>query len=242
MRELLMPYGGSGIRRLLMAHALKGQQLVEQTATGNPATFTATAAKPLIQCQAAFSPIQSGSGDPSPENVRPITGWTGVNVYHSGEDISDPTMYPVMFPAQAGTVYGGYVDLSTGEVWATYGFSSDSWGNMALRSVKTDYTCKLMTLSNAYNNNGGTGTGNVCRKNYSDNYTFTHFYIASNDAYIFMPNDTSNDLQVDICYQLATPTLVATLTPQQITALVGTNNIWSDADGDMTIKYLTKGA
>lgn len=32
-------------------------------------------------------PQQAGSGDPSPENVRPITGWTGVNVSRSGRNL-----------------------------------------------------------------------------------------------------------------------------------------------------------
>ena len=39
-----------------------------------------------------------------------------------------------------------------------------------------------------------------------------------------------------ICYQIATPT-EQTLTGHQITALVGKNTIWSDADGSMTIEY-----
>lgn len=35
----------------------------------------------------AIEPVQSGSGDPSPENVRPITGWTGANVYKVGKNL-----------------------------------------------------------------------------------------------------------------------------------------------------------
>ena len=31
-----------------------------------------------------IEPVQSGSGDPSPDNVRPITGYTGVNVFRTG--------------------------------------------------------------------------------------------------------------------------------------------------------------
>ena len=32
-------------------------------------------------------PMQSGSGDPAPDNVRPITGWTGANIFKSGKNI-----------------------------------------------------------------------------------------------------------------------------------------------------------
>ena len=34
-----------------------------------------------------LEPHQSGSGDPSPENVRPITGWTGVKVTRAGKNV-----------------------------------------------------------------------------------------------------------------------------------------------------------
>ena len=60
------------------------------TAEGNPATFSTDMKGLLKQVKAAFSPVQSGSGDPSPSNVRPITGWTGVNVWHTGKNLLDP--------------------------------------------------------------------------------------------------------------------------------------------------------
>ena len=36
-----------------------------------------------------IEPVQSGSGDPSPENVRPITGWTGAKVTRTGKNLFD---------------------------------------------------------------------------------------------------------------------------------------------------------
>lgn len=72
---------------------------VEHTIINNPATFTTDLAKPLRRLVIPFTPVQSGSGDPSPSNIRPITGWTGLNIYHSGEDTSNPDTIPVVFPA-----------------------------------------------------------------------------------------------------------------------------------------------
>lgn len=37
----------------------------------------------------AIEAVQSGSGDPSPDNVRPITGWSNANVYRTGKNLID---------------------------------------------------------------------------------------------------------------------------------------------------------
>lgn len=54
---------------------------------------------PIVQCtpvanyplsvQVETTPTQEGTGDPSPENVRPIVGWDGVNVWRSGKNLLD---------------------------------------------------------------------------------------------------------------------------------------------------------
>ena len=61
--------------------------LTENTVTGNPAAFTTDVAKALTGLTIPFTPIQSGSGDPSPTNVRAISGFTGVNVYRTGKNL-----------------------------------------------------------------------------------------------------------------------------------------------------------
>ena len=58
------------------------------TVVGNPVSFTAKAA-PLRQLSVAFSPVQEGSGDPSPDNVRPILGWDSLNVEQRGGNLWD---------------------------------------------------------------------------------------------------------------------------------------------------------
>ena len=42
---------------------------------------------PVEDLTVEINPVQSGSGDPSPSNVRPITGWTGMNVYRTGKNL-----------------------------------------------------------------------------------------------------------------------------------------------------------
>lgn len=55
-----------------------------------------------------WTPAQEGSGDPSPENIRPIQGRDSVRVERREDDLA----YTLTLPS---TVYGGEVDAVTGE-------------------------------------------------------------------------------------------------------------------------------
>lgn len=84
-------------------------------ATGNPITIPEY--KSLVKLTTQFSPKQAGSGDPSPENVRPISGWDSVKVTVSNE--SESHDYDIALPE---TIYGGTVDAVTGEGEKTWAF------------------------------------------------------------------------------------------------------------------------
>ena len=58
-----------------------------KTAAGNIAVFNTKYRRNLKSLVVQLEPIQSGSGDPSPDNVRPITGWTGATVYRTGKNL-----------------------------------------------------------------------------------------------------------------------------------------------------------
>lgn len=58
--------------------------------TGNPVTCYPVAGYPL-GVKASWEPTQEGSGEPSPENVRPIKGRDSVTVERCGENLLDPT-------------------------------------------------------------------------------------------------------------------------------------------------------
>lgn len=59
------------------------------SASGAIASFNTDLRAPLKECKVYFSPVQEGSGDPSPTNVRPISGWTGCEVYRGYEYLSN---------------------------------------------------------------------------------------------------------------------------------------------------------
>lgn len=87
MNRLFINKEWSPLKKLLFMNAASGGSLTEYTATGNPVSFNTNVAKPLKQLLIPFTPVQSGSGDPSPENVRPITGWTEATVWRSGVNL-----------------------------------------------------------------------------------------------------------------------------------------------------------
>lgn len=72
---------------LFLAGASGGTEQAQTT--GNPAAFETDVAKPLVSLSVPFTPIQAGSGDPSPTNVRAISGFTGVNIVRCGVNLWD---------------------------------------------------------------------------------------------------------------------------------------------------------
>ena len=52
-------------------------------------TLSNCGAFPMLSLKVGIEPIQEGSGDPSPTNIRPISGWDEVNVGVSGVNVWD---------------------------------------------------------------------------------------------------------------------------------------------------------
>lgn len=74
------------------------------TASGTIASFPDGSGLPMRSLLATIEPQQSGTGDPSPENVRPISGWTGLSGKRCGKNLFDT--------ASAGNEWvtsGGYI-------------------------------------------------------------------------------------------------------------------------------------
>lgn len=62
--------------------------LIVNTASGSIASFDNGADDlPMKSAVVSIEPIQEGTGDPSPENVRPISGRTGLSVVRSGKNL-----------------------------------------------------------------------------------------------------------------------------------------------------------
>ena len=69
--------------------------LTSETETGNPLSFTTDSAQVAQNTVISFEPIQAGSGDPSPSNVRTISGYDSVDILASGKNLCNKIAYPI---------------------------------------------------------------------------------------------------------------------------------------------------
>lgn len=210
---------------------------------------------PLDACVAKIEAVQSGEGDPSPENIRPITGWTGCNVVVSPtQDAQDGTTYSVSWESEAGTVYGGTVDIVSGvltvdKAITTVNDLSWSWNNTRSifyaaveepgkekdNIIGTPIMCDSLpykgvadSVVHAVQAIGESGVAS------SVNTTHPYIYLRHGDL------NSQASLKAalgtaQIVYQLATPQTYQ-LTPMQVLVLAGENHIWSSID-ETTVSY-----
>lgn len=74
-----------------VVYALAGEKVYGE-ASGAVASFDDGADdKPVKSLTIGIESVQTGSGDPSPQNIRPISGWTEAEVYRTGKNIFDKT-------------------------------------------------------------------------------------------------------------------------------------------------------
>ena len=68
--------------------------VIYDTTSGDIASFPDGAdGLPVKDLTVGIEPVQSGTGDPSPTNVRPISGWTGANVTRTGKNLFNKMAY-----------------------------------------------------------------------------------------------------------------------------------------------------
>lgn len=152
------------------------------------------------------------------------------------------------------TVFGGYYNLITGELWATY--ESVDMGSVEWVIHNNTGTRQAWKAVFSRIKKGKFGTAfdgfSEAFKSVAYTATWTPYIMAEDESrniYIcFEPSaySTSEEVQtaldgILLVYPLAEPVLITTLTPQQINAIKGNNTVWSEADGSMTAVYLKKG-
>ena len=337
---------------ILYTQGVVMDMLPQDQVTGAVANFPDGSANPIVEGIFSIVPYQEGTGDPSPSNVRPISGFTGMNVIRSGknlwsygsvsgtrsktvnvlikegsytfssvitssdtdgsknlvafsyedgtkvnirldrntrqssnvtftqkvtsiifyaaynneqaagdtfsfEDIqlelgSTATDYEayqgvtksVTWTDSAGTVYGGYLNLTTGLLTVTR--FKETFNGDSITSVSEAGGVKYARVLSSYRSNGR--NADMLCDSYKPVSTATDlgiYWIAANQQVVRIYNNNFTDLQtaqtllnanpVNYVYILATP-ITYQLTPQELNTLLGTNNIYCDT-GDSDIKY-----
>jgi hypothetical protein len=149
---------------------------------------------------------------------------------------------PITFPSEAGTVYGGYVDLTNGELVQTWNYiraNERTWSNYSAYQVfytnKSDRSEDSRDISDKLKSYTGYGWANAPDNSIisgnRNSMFIKHLGVSSNAEF----KEWLDEVDPIIYYELAEP-IHYTLTPTQLKTLCGTNNIWSNA-GDITLSY-----
>ena len=237
------------------------------TATVGPAPIASFAdgadGLPVKDLAVTMEPIQSGSGDPSPDNVRPITGRSSVTVTRAGATETDD---PVSVTVQLGqTVYGGTLDVATGELtidrqMLTY-TGAENWLFFDAGTANARTVLMLGADAIFISDNSTGGIVSLCDKlpvaiitaastdtGIRTYYSTSAEFSGGQQLVVVRPANAASLADADafkawlssigginFCAKLRNPTTVQ-LSPQEMTTLLGNNTIWSDS-GDVTVTY-----
>ena len=334
-----------------------------RSASGEVVSFVTDIPYRLADLKVGIEAVQSGSGDPSPSNVRPISGWTGANVhifddslvdssailsrtsidnttgefisgtnyacsnyidvvginsvtvyynkttstsryfkvarYNANKELIDFAFndthaavmeriatidtsqcsyiavvvgivyidsliiskvfntYPISWQSEAGTVYGGTLDVTTGEltvdsfyyeVQGTEGFTLSGSGSSYININNRYPYCKGTSANNGICSHFGFGSGKVYAGISPSSGKYITFTKAMVDSALsissvaefntWLASQKANGTPVAVCYKLATPQTYQ-LTPTEVMALLGQNNIWADCGDIENLVYFT---
>ena len=219
------------------------------TASGAIANFDTDLSLPLVDCKAYIVASQP-SGTPTPSSPLAISGYTGVTVSVADENMSVQDTYTVSWQTEAGTVYGGNIDLTTGLLTVTHGYVD--LGNITWSKVSNYFVVVGGDLPDnfGFQSYVYTQAGDLTCSHYPtiawQQWANSDKVIALNDTYFGIKDsdyasDTAAQFKtamsgVQLVYELATP-VTYQLTPTQVEALLGVNNVFNDTNGDTEVKY-----
>ena len=234
-------YSGSDISSSLLTANSSAQYYVEGTNRSTTSlTFTAN-----VDGYAMIF-IRLGNGDATSKAVNPqLEIGSSASTY---EAYSTPTTYPVSW-SEHGTIYGGYVDATRGKVVKTYAtitfngletWSAYSGGNGYSRAISD------MKSGTWYTDNGS--RCDIFEKQPNNTNLGVRIGVNNDGIYVVQANTIEgvsdatsfrswlSNHNMTISYPLATPVEydITAFTPN---TLYGTNNFFSDANGDAEITY-----
>lgn len=209
----------------------------------------------LKECKATFTPTQAGTGTPSPDNIRPISGRDSVKV----ERQEDAQTTALTLPR---TIYGGEVDVQTGkgvemykvvtldgtESWYTWGVNANNsavtgFYTYDINDYATTNTSGICSHLSSLNvdvwggRNSGIGFSTTGSSRYFI-YSVPTAMLADtsdNSAAIaslksYLAAQYAAGTPVQVAYKLATPVPFTATGGSEIKALEGVNTLLTDGD------------
>lgn len=207
--------------------------------SGNPVVVKdALGGVGLTECKATFTPTQAGTGTPSPDNIRPISGRDSVKV----ERQEDAQTTALTLPR---TIYGGEVDAQTGggkETWRLLTLTGQEKSHIFTTLFYLD-----LKAPGAYDYNTGTcshykyltyGAGAIGVTVGNDAaavvYGPVEKYEISEDGLTawksYLAAQYAAGTPVQVAYKLATPVPFTATGGAEIKALDGVNTLLTDGD------------
>lgn len=200
--------------------------------TGNPVVCYPVAGYPL-DVTVSWGPTQEGSGEPSPDNVRPIKGRGSVTVKRKEDGLTRRLTF-------SSTIYGGEVDVVTGD-------AKETWKTLTLDGKTNKFTGGPIYwnlpknsavgvgdwyLNNIYSSHfpsafGGNANGNFI---YTTADIMTKYFQNADALNDYLAAQYAAGTPVQICYKLKEPVPFTAAGAQPIPALSGTNTLLTDAD------------
>ena len=216
--------------------------------SGNPVVCYPVAGYPL-GVKAKWEPVQEGSGEPSPDNVRPIKGRDSVTITRQEDNqVITLTLHE--------TVYGGEVDAVSGEGQETWKrLTLDGTGKWESQTtaipgkfgfilqvpgiatpedpgIKGDIVCSqypAVTANDTYQCKNGISIeakGNQYFRIYNDTYAGE----TADEWKSYLSAQYAAGTPVQVCYKLAEPVPFTATGGDEINALRGTNTLLTDGD------------
>lgn len=232
--ELEIEFTRDPRRFLVSGDTPQDVSVTSETLSGSSVSFdNATGADRITGLTVSIMAAQPGNGDPSPTNIRPITGWDGVEIRNN------ETVYPVTW-SEAGTVYGGTLDVTNGTLTVTMAMvdlGTLTWAYLASSKIfSTNVSGKKPGITGgvvSQYTNGRWWSGWADKDCvWCGNATNTGF-VVKDTAYTDAATFKAAMSGVQFVYELAEP-VTYQLTPTEITTLIGENNIWADC-GDVSV-------
>lgn len=160
--------------------------------------------------------------------------------------VAKENVYEVDWEDEVETVYGGYVDLVTGEVVQEQIAKTFTILDSNLTTEHTNTIQYRFSFNVPLYGQGNTTKGitmcNVAPYSYTNNDS-VHWYTTTNNAngnvYFWLPKDFSSTDTIIVVATLYTPQTIVTLTPTQLKTLRGANEFWTNSNGNISIDYYT---